>query len=288
MRHSKTKSDMTKRGQETGSTRAIPKRPATGRLPGKSSKATPAEKASPAKPKPGTEIISIRCKVCGQKRTLCTCLLNDREFLAAEVGKRLKELLSGGKAADPTTHQGDKTPTPPEIAQWVSEQVFKAGYRPRRILDPCAGAGNLNKPFRTAGCDIIEYEIDRGTDFFLCYEHLAVDLVVANTPWRDGPNGEHGGEVLIVWLRKIVALVGKSTPLVFFSPLHFVSPWIGSQYYNYLRSDDCPRLSNITPLPRGVFGPVEAPAAILWFNLPKVVDVAVLPTEVCEAARKPR
>ena len=286
MRNPKTTSDMTKRGQEIGSTRAIPKRLPTGRVPGRSSKATPTEKASPAKPKPGTEIFSIRCKVCGQKRTLCACLLNDRSFLAGEVGKKLKAVLLGGKAQDHSTHQGDKTPTPPEIAQWVFDQIKRAGYHPNVILDPCAGAGNLNAPFRQSGCTIIEYEKDRGTDFFLCDKHLVVDLVLANTPWRDGPNGERGGEVLIVWLQQIVAVVGKTTPLVFFLPLHLLSPWIGSKYYNYLRSDDCPKLSNITPLPRGVFDSVDAPSAILWCNLPKVVDVAVLPTEVCEAAKR--
>jgi hypothetical protein len=186
-------------------------------------------------------------------------LLNDPKFLAAEVGKKLKELLSGGKAAGLATHQGDKTPTPPEIAQWTYEQIKRAGYLPRRILDPCAGAGNLNAPFRRTGCEVIDYEIDHGKDFFLCDKHISVDLVVANTPWRDGPDGECGGEVLILWLQKIVSVVGKATPLIFFSPIHFLSPWIGSQYYKYLRSADCPRLTNITPLPRGVFGPSKPP-----------------------------
>ena len=58
------------------------------------------------------------------------------------------------------------------------------------------------------------------------------------------------------------------------------------QHYTYMRSADCPRLSNITPLPRGAFRAVEAPAAVLWFNLPRVVNVAVLPDDVCQGAGK--
>ena len=57
----------------------------------------------------------LPCPQCGH--LICDCLLNDRHFLATRVGTLMRGAGSGH-----ATHQegtGDKTPTPPVLAEWI-------------------------------------------------------------------------------------------------------------------------------------------------------------------------
>jgi len=51
------------------------------------------------------------------------------------------------------------------LCQWIFERLVEADVRPKKILDPGSGRGNLTRPFGP-GVEVIDYEITRGADFF--------------------------------------------------------------------------------------------------------------------------
>jgi hypothetical protein len=160
------------------------------------------------------------------------------------------------------------TPTPPSLCRWIYERLSNANVSPQKILDPGAGQGNLTHPFRPRS-KVIEYEIEHGKDFFTAKRKISCDLVMCNPPWSG----------VVQWLRHVVKLVGNRTPIVFFSPMAIVSGYKTGPFRKYLESPEAPILNHITPLPTDTFVRVYCASAILWFNLPKLQNVALVPSE---------
>lgn len=171
--------------------------------------------------------------------------------------------IVNGNAVDPDLQN---TETPPSLCQWIYERLIDADVHPRKILDPCAGHGNLIRPFRPMA-EIIEYEIRHGLDFFQA-EKIACDLVICNPPWKDA----------LRWLMRIVEVVDNQTPTVFICPVLFFIGYKTAPCRQYLDSPEAPRLDHITPLPADTFVKVYCPAAILWLNLPEVRNTALVPS----------
>ncbi len=172
---------------------------------------------------------------------------------------------NGNAKADRPTQDLQNTETPPSLCQWIFERLTDAGVFPKTILDPCAGRGNLTRPFRPQS-DVIEYEISLGRDFFQAAE-VACDLVICNPPWSQAEQ----------WLRHIVAVVGNRKPLVFICPALLLHGDKNGAFRRYLESDGAPVLNHTTILPRGTFVKVYCPAVICWFNIPGMRDVALVP-----------
>ena len=160
------------------------------------------------------------------------------------------------------------TPTPPSLCRWIYKQLVAAGIHPQTILDPCAGGGNLTAQFRPHA-RVIEYEIQRGTDFLEAKKRIACDLVICNPPWKEAER----------WLRHVAQIVGNRTPIVFVCPSLVFSGHKTASCRKYLESTDAPILSSITPLPSDTFVGVYLPSAILWLNLPDVRNVALVQSE---------
>jgi hypothetical protein len=156
------------------------------------------------------------------------------------------------------------TETPPSLCQWIYERLDAARVRPRTILDPCAGRGNLTRPFQRAR--VIEYERKLGSDFFKA-RRVRCDLVLCNPPWEDP----------LRWFKRIVEVVGNRTPMIFICPMNFLVHYKTAPSRKYLDSPHAPRLSHVTPLPNDTFVGVYLAGAVLWFNLPQVQDVALVP-----------
>ena len=167
----------------------------------------------------------------------------------------------------------DNTPTPPLYCCWLYERITAAGVRPRVILDPCAGSGNLTQPFRQA--TIISFESKNGRNFFNHKKPIACDLVVCNPPWRQ----------VQPFLSHIVRRVGRHTPIVLFGPmesLHHPS----SPLYRYLQSSEAPKLDSVTVLPSNTFFKIGTQGVILWFNMPKASNVALSPVSLLAPGRR--
>ncbi len=158
------------------------------------------------------------------------------------------------------------TETPPSLCQWIYERLAEAGVSPKKILDPCAGRGNMNAAFRPRS-RIIEYEISDGHDFFKA-KKVACDLVLCNPPWTEAEK----------WLRHLSKVVGRTTPMVFIGPMLFFNSYKSSRIRQYLESSESPKLDYITPLPADTFVRIYYQAAVLWFNLPSVREVALVPS----------
>jgi hypothetical protein len=158
------------------------------------------------------------------------------------------------------------TMTPPSLCQWIFERLHDAGVHPATILDPCAGQGNLTRPFRPRS-QVVEFEIALGKDFFEA-KHVVCDLAICNPPWSDAER----------WLRELVEVIGKHTPLVFICPQLFFSGYKTAPCRSYLESAEAPTVNHITPLPCDTFVKVYSPGAILWCNLPTVRNVALVPS----------
>ncbi len=158
------------------------------------------------------------------------------------------------------------TQTPPSLCLWIFQRLADAGVHPQVILDPGAGTGNLTRPFRP-GSKVIEYEIQRGTDFFAEAGKITCDLTICNPPWSWAEK----------WVRQIVRLVGRETPLVFFSPTLLFTGYKDGPVRKFFDSAEAPTLHHITPLPSDTFVGVYSSGSILWCNLPQVRDVAFVP-----------
>ena len=217
--------------------------------------------ARPAARNCGRQVRSLRCGHCGSH------LPAKQAGLYGAVVSKLAKL--GGNRVE-TTNKGDgpnfqNTRTPPSLCRWIYERLSDAGVSPQTILDPCAGDGNLTRPFQA---NIIEYEIQHNKDFFKVQEKIACDLVLCNPPWSDAER----------WLRHIVEIVGNRTPIVFICPIAFFSRYKGVPCRKFLESADAPRLNHVTALPADTFVGVYELAVILWLNLPAVHDVALVPS----------
>ncbi len=205
---------------------------------------------------------------CGFRRTALKVVV-----IGPDVQPGFGEPISAkGNAAEQIAADGrtnddlQNTETPPSLCRWIYERLADAGVDPAVILDPCAGRGNLTRPFLRAA-KVIEYEIQSGTNFFAESQRITCDLVLCNPPWSSAEK----------WLRHIVRVVGSSTPIVFIAPLLFFSGYKDAPVRKYLHTGEAPKLWQVTPLPSDTFVKVYSPGVILWFNLPTVRDVGLVP-----------
>jgi hypothetical protein len=223
-------------------------------------------------PQCGQPIRALRCNRCGSRLPI------EQADLYGAVARKLTML--GGNRADTTNNGGrtansDGTPqedrqntqTPPSLCRWISERLADAGVHPKRILDPCAGQGNLTRPF--PGASVIEFEVQRGADFFAADGPISCGLGLCNPPWKEAER----------WLRHLVKIVGNRTPLVFICPALIFISYKDAPFRTYLTTAEAPVLNAITPLPQDTFVGVYTPAAILWMNLPEIRNVALVPNE---------
>lgn len=219
-------------------------------------------------PKCGRQVRSLRCGHCGSRLP---------SWQAELYGSTVKKIAKMGGNRPDTTSKGDipteaadedlqNTQTPPSLCRWIHERLLDAGVSAETILDPCAGSGNLTQPFHAK---VIEYEIQRGSNFFEAKERISCDLVICNPPWSEAER----------WLRHSVEIVGNRMPMVFICPLLFFSGYKTAPCRKYLESPEAPTLHHITPLPQDTFVKVYCAGAILWLNLPKVQNVALVPSE---------
>jgi hypothetical protein len=141
---------------------------------------------------------------------------------------------------------------------------------PKTVLDPCAGAGNLTKPFtdNDPTMKVISFEKKVGTNFLRHKRRIKCDLVLCNPPfgkWQP-------------FLAKILKVVGTRTPIVLLCPRDTLLGYKNSKnsWYNWLVSQGI-EVSAVTALPKGSFVESLTPALILWINLPAVRSVGVVP-----------
>ena len=188
----------------------------------------------------------------------------------------IKSLPANGKTLDATTAARrarvgrrkpamDDTETPLWLCQWIWNRITAASVPAATILDPCAGNGNLTRPFSQS--KVIAYEISEGRDFFDAIP-TSCDLVLCNPPWADADR----------WLPQVVQIVGRSTPIVFICTmenLHYDT----NRMWKYLHSPSAPKLNSVTVLPAHTFPGINSQGAIFWFNLPQVCNVALAPSD---------
>jgi hypothetical protein len=185
-----------------------------------------------------------------------------RLTITLKGGNNARTIAGGGDAKDDLQN----TETPPSLCQWIYERLADAGIHPKTILDPCAGNGNLTRPFRPRS-QVIEYEINQDRDFFEA-KAATCDLVICNPPWKKA----------LRWLQQIVEVVGNRTPIVFICPVLFFIGYKDAPCRQYLESPEAPVPHHIIPLPADTFVKVYCPGAILWLNLTKMQDVALVPS----------
>ena len=167
----------------------------------------------------------------------------------------------------------DDAQSPSPLCCWLYERITAAGIRPRVILDPCAGGGNLTQPFQRA--TIISFKKKNGRNFFNYKKPIACDLVLCNPPWRQ----------VQPFLAHIVRRVGRDVPIVLFGPMEAIHH-PSSPLYRYLHSPEAPKLNSVTALPSGTFPRIGTQGFILWCNLPKLSDVALLPPALLAPHRR--
>jgi type I restriction-modification system DNA methylase subunit len=56
--------------------------------------------------------------------------------------------------------------TPPEVSEFIFNLLKDKIDKDQRILDPCAGMGNLLAPWKKAGYNIIGVELDKNSPVF--------------------------------------------------------------------------------------------------------------------------
>jgi hypothetical protein len=183
--------------------------------------------------------------------------------------------------------------TPPGICQFLHD-IIQPHYDARVILDPCAGEGNLTKPWDHTVKKIVSYEIKQGQDFFKCNQKLNdVDLVLCNPPFNGNPDSRE----LFPWkfLRHILAAVPQTTPIVLFVPFGFLlnvrmrTNGDRTNRYSWLR-DNCPPVTSFVPLPKNIFASPGEPerridSLILLFNMPKLESCYFVPEQYLSPGR---
>ena len=176
--------------------------------------------------------------------------------------------------------------TPPGIAQFLHDIIWPH-YRPKAILDPCAGDGALTKPWR-AKAKVINFEIKNGNDFFARTVPLPhVRLTLCNPPFNGNPDSKEAFPFR--FLRHILKLVPEDSGIVFFAPFHLLfnsrtrsNTYAGQKNrYAWFR-DDCPEISSFVPLPQDAFVPPGGTeplvhAQILFFRMPKLKPCYFIP-----------
>jgi len=161
--------------------------------------------------------------------------------------------------------------TPLGICRYLHDLISPC-YRVRTILDPCAGRGNLTKPWKKR--KVISFEITRGKDFFECPQTILCDLVLCNPPF-----GGDGINQVLRFFERILDVVSRRTPIAVVVPMTFrLDQRRRSTRWRWLR-DECPPIASIISLPRDAFEGVDYFCEILLFNMPKLMPHYFLPDE---------
>ncbi len=174
--------------------------------------------------------------------------------------------------------------TPALVSQFIFDIVcveIKKGL----ILDPCAGAGSLLKPFKKAGYKVLGVDIEEQgfnpvrIKNFLSLKKNEVkkpSLVVVNPPFnidkktKDYIKKHYHGRPLLpeVWLMKVIELFGPSIPLVLFAPYGLrLNQTLTSRRWNKFCTHQYPEISSIISLPKDCFKGVLFHSEILIFNI---------------------
>jgi hypothetical protein len=156
--------------------------------------------------------------------------------------------------------------TPPGLTRFLYETISPE-YEVLTILDPCAGQKAMTKPWR--GRRVVSFEIESGTDFFLCPKLIECDLVLCNPPFsQDGECGT--GYQPERFLRRIVEVVPRHTPIVLITPMGMrLHQEKRSKRWRWLR-DEAPPITTIISLPRDAFPSVDYHVEILLFDMPRL------------------
>ena len=186
--------------------------------------------------------------------------------------------------------------TPLKVSQFIFELLRNKVSKEERILDPCAGMGNLLTPWKKVGYNVIGIDLDKnspvfwsGNDFlkegserlfpalkdeieYRTLEQIQKDtrkyynigLILCNPPFN-GYGGKLGSEV---WLDKIIEIFGKETPIVLFVPAGFcLNLTLGSKRYLKFANGEYPPISSRITLPKNIFLEVLFHSEILIFNI---------------------
>ncbi len=166
------------------------------------------------------------------------------------------------------------TATPPGVCRFLHD-IISAKYKVTTILDPCAGKGNLTRPWK--GCKVITHEATKGRDFFSCPDHIDCDLVLCNPPWSGG--GKSTKSPISIFLERILDVVPPKTPIVLIAHWSFrMDQDKKSSRWRWLR-DECPPITSIITLPHDIWSDAKVHSEILLFNLPKLRSHYFLPDD---------
>ena len=165
-----------------------------------------------------------------------------------------------------TNPRPTKISTPAGISRFLHE-IISAKYSIRTILDPCSGEGSLTLPWN--GVKVIAFELTQGTDFLAHDGRIACDLVLCNAPFN---NDMTDNKVFVpeLFLKKILEVVGHTTPIVLFAPMGMrLNQEKVSRRFRWMR-DVAPQITSIVALPLNIFPNVIFHAEILLFNMPRL------------------
>lgn len=169
------------------------------------------------------------------------------------------------QAGDVSNIRPANTATPPGVCRFLHD-LISAKYKVTTILDPCAGRGNLTRPWK--GCKIFAFEATKGRDFFSCPDRIEADLVLCNPPWSGG--GKSAKSPIALFLERILEVVPKGTPIALIAHWSFrMDQDRGSTRWRWLR-DRCPPITGIITLPHDIWSDAKVHSEILLFNMPKL------------------
>lgn len=178
------------------------------------------------------------------------------------------------QAGDVSNIRPANTATPPGVCRFLHD-LISAKYKVKTILDPCAGKGNLTRPWK--GCKVIAFEATKGKDFFAGPDRIDCDLVLCNPPWSGG--GKSAKSPIALFLERILQVVPKGTPIALIAHWSFrMDQDRGSTRWRWLR-DECPAITGIITLPHDIWSDAKVHSEILLFNLPKLKPHYFLPDE---------
>jgi hypothetical protein len=176
------------------------------------------------------------------------------------------------QAGDIRNRRPANTATPPGVCRFLHD-IIGEKYAVKTILDPCAGRGNLTRPWR--GCKVIAYEATKGKDFFECPDRIQCDLVLCNPPWSGG--GKTAKSPVSVFVERILEVVSPRTPIVLIAHWSFrMDQDKKSSRWRWLR-DECPPISSIITLPHDIWSDAKVHSEILCFNMPRLKPHYFLP-----------
>jgi hypothetical protein len=211
------------------------------------------DKASPAEKGKSSAHVA---KVCGT---------NPRYVEIAEKIKKSKptllEQVRRGEMGLLEAHRAIKVPgkaratplTPTGVCQFIHDLISQQ-YEVRRILDPCGADEGLTTPW--TGSKVILFGKRRNA-FFAHSKPIDCDLVLCRPPSAS----------IEAYLKRIVALVPKTTPIALLTPVTFRSSnKSAEQRWRWLR-DECPSITGIVTLPLNAF---RQSCEVLLFNLGKL------------------